>query len=213
MIEGGQLVALARSDLALIAPNYEAMRSAIAICERVDEIADLADKSLALQAYYRQSQDVENEMQASRIRVRAERRLGEILHRMRETGERRGEHNENASRGATRLADLGIPRDRAARALTLAEVPEAEFEAALAEPRVAQPRRIVDEFKGRVPIQKTLNLWGRVRDLGSAIASGEVPPVSDWRENLQPFQLDELRKSIPIIVAYLSRIEKDLNHE
>jgi hypothetical protein len=55
------------------------------------------------------------------------RRLGVILKRMAETGERhdgRNAPNVLASRGATptTLADLGIPRDRASRAMQLADV-------------------------------------------------------------------------------------------
>ena len=73
-------------SLATLAPDYEAMRQANAKCERVDEIAHLADLATAAQAYYRQSLDVENEISVSRIRVRAERRLEEVLKRMTETG-------------------------------------------------------------------------------------------------------------------------------
>lgn len=211
------VVPLRHSELAKVAPNYEAMRNAIAVCEKVDEVADLADKAVAAQAYFRQSKDVENEMGASRIRVRAERRMGELLKRMADSGERAtpGEPvTQQMSRGATSaptLSDMGIPRDRASRAMQLAAVPEDEFEAALAEPRIAQPRRILDERRDTVPITKTLNLWGRVRDLGTAISAGEVPPIEFWRHNLQPFQVNELRRSIPVIVSYLSRIQEELD--
>jgi len=37
-MNGTSIVPLARSDLARVAPNYEAMRNAIAVCERVDEV-------------------------------------------------------------------------------------------------------------------------------------------------------------------------------
>lgn len=94
--------------------------------------------------------------------------------------------------------------------MQLAEVPQEEFDAALAEPRIAQPRRILEERKPVAAITKTLNLWGRVRDLGAAIASGDVPPVEEWRADLQPFQLDELRRSIPLILEYLSHIHSEL---
>jgi hypothetical protein len=98
--------------------------------------------------------------------------------------------------------------------MQLAAVPEEEFEAALAETKVAQPRRILAERQpDAVPIKKTLNLWGRVRDLGTAISAGEVPEIELWRTNLQPFQVDELRRSIPIIMAYLARIQEELNSD
>ncbi|MGH9641365.1 MAG: hypothetical protein ACRD3Q_02965 [Terriglobales bacterium] len=120
------VVALPRTELARVAPNYEAMRMAIAKCEKVDEIANFADQAVAAQAYFRQSQDVDNEMQASRIRVRAERRLGEILKAMAANGERKKQGNEVKSRGATSLKDLGIPKDRASSsAATLCSPPTA----------------------------------------------------------------------------------------
>ena len=42
---------------------------------------------------------------------RAERRVGEILKRMAVSGERKAQGNDVKSRGATSLADLGIPKD------------------------------------------------------------------------------------------------------
>lgn len=50
------------------------------------------------------------------------RRLGELLKRMKESGERRGPGDPDTSRGATSLAGLGIPRDRASRAMQLATI-------------------------------------------------------------------------------------------
>jgi hypothetical protein len=210
-VDMSNLVPLKRSDLARVAPNYEAMRNAIAVCVKVDEIAKLSNQAMAAQAYFRQAQDVENEMQCSRWRVQAERKLGVILKRMADNGERDpGGRGRIESRGATQLKDLGIPKDRASRAMQLADVPQDEFDAALAEPRIAQPRRILEERKPVAAITKTLNLWGRVRDLGAAIASGDVPPVEEWRADLQPFQLDELRRSIPLILEYLNHINGEL---
>lgn len=101
------------------------MRTAIALCSRVDEIANLADKAVAMQAYFRQSQDVENEMECSRTRLRAERKLGELLRRQAENGERagKGDRASNvAPRNISTLSDLGIPRDRASRAMQRAQI-------------------------------------------------------------------------------------------
>lgn len=59
--------------------RYEAMRNAIAVCHSVDEIKDLHDKALALELYTRQARDLDAERKASDIRLRAERRAGELL--------------------------------------------------------------------------------------------------------------------------------------
>jgi hypothetical protein len=199
------------------------MRVAILKCKRVDECAHIGDVAVAAQAYYRVTLDIDNEIIASNIRVRAERRLGELLHKMKARGERHnGRNAPNAlkSRGATpTLADLGIDKHRASRAKQLADVDEDEFELALSGERVAQPRTILRATKKQpvavveppaVPITHTLDLWGRVRDLGALLHDGKLPPLDKWRTNLQPFQLAHLRKYIPPLVDYLSAIYADL---
>ena len=140
---------------------------------------------------------------------------------MAETGERAGREDAKAamSRGATSLSDLGIPRDRASRAMQLADVPQDQFDAALAEPEVAQPRRILREVRAeREPPKprrscrstRRYRCGGRSRELGSEIESGGLPNLEHWRENLQPFQLDHLRRYVPQIIEYLFAIQQEL---
>lgn len=114
------------------------MRAAIAAGERVDEIRPLSDKAMALRAYFAQSRDVDNEVAAMRIRLRAERRLGELIEQEQEAGRlaTKGETKQPGRMSTpTTFAELGIPRDRSARAQELARVPEAQFEAALHQPK------------------------------------------------------------------------------
>ena len=63
--------------------------------------------------------------------------MGELLKQMRESGERTTGAGARELRGAT-LGELGIPRDRASRAMQLADVPEEEFEAARFSARAAR---------------------------------------------------------------------------
>jgi len=58
---------------------YERMCSAIAECVAVDEAKDIRDKALALEAYYRQARNLDAEREAANVRLRAERRVGELL--------------------------------------------------------------------------------------------------------------------------------------
>lgn len=213
------LRALDRARMAAVAPNYEAMRVAIERCTSVDEIRTIADKAVAVQAYYRQSLDVENEMNASRIRLRAERRLGDLLIAMKERGERAAVGRPGKSgRGAPILSDLGIPPDRAKRAVQLARVPSAEFEAALAEDRVAQPRRVIELVRSesrqmreaRERAGRSLDLWGRLRALGASLESGDAPDPADWAASLQPFQRTDLKRYVPLISTFLDRLGREL---
>jgi hypothetical protein len=106
-----------------------AARAALADASRVDEVKELADKAVAIRAYYSQSRDINNEVAAMRIRVRAERRMGELIEREQEAGRiasPNGDVNQHRRVSSvstpSTLSELGIPRDRSARAQELARV-------------------------------------------------------------------------------------------
>ena len=70
------------SDLAI----YDRMCFAIAECHRVDEVKNLRDKAQALELYARQCKNTEAERQAANVRLRAERRTGELLAELADDG-------------------------------------------------------------------------------------------------------------------------------
>lgn len=129
--------------------KYEAACRALAECKSVDEVKTWADKAAAMQAYGRMAKDKTLEVDAAEIRIRAERRLGEMLSAQKaDGGLNRGTvvagNKEGAGQGSPvvvtndhrpKLADAGISKDLSSRAQKLAAVPEAEFEAELAAKR------------------------------------------------------------------------------
>jgi hypothetical protein len=69
------------------------------------------DKAEAVRVYAAQAKDFEMEQWAAEIRLRAERRAGELLAEMKERGERVAGRPEKVSRETT-LSDLGVTRDQ-----------------------------------------------------------------------------------------------------
>ena len=64
--------------------KYDAMCSAIAACSRVDEAKEIRDRARALEVYAKQAQNKEAERTAAEIRIRAERRAGQLLREMKQ---------------------------------------------------------------------------------------------------------------------------------
>lgn len=127
---------------------YDAACQAVAKCARIDEAKDIADKARALKAYARQAHNVELEIQATELRVRAKRRIGEL------SGELETIQGENLPNVPTlgrsgkrkALEAAGISTSEAHRCEQLASIPEAEV----------------------------LALFAKCRDLGKPVSSDEL---------------------------------------
>ena len=119
---------------------YDAMCTAIADCHRIDEVKDLRDKAMALELYAKQAKNFEAERKASQIRLRAERRTGELLKDLpRAAPEQRNTMGSNQHKEVTpndaekptstpspyakALAETGISTQTASRYQALANVP------------------------------------------------------------------------------------------
>jgi N6-adenosine-specific RNA methylase IME4 len=116
--------------------KYIEARRALAACKRVDEAKSIRDKAVAMQVYAAQAKDRELIEHATDIRMRAERRAGELLAEMHAIGARR-KRGQGAGKGRTvqplpKLADLGIDKTQSSRWQKLAALPEQQFEARVA---------------------------------------------------------------------------------
>lgn len=117
--------------------RYEAACRALYEAKSVDEVKDMRDKAAALKAYARQAKNRQLEIDAAEIRMRAERRIGELMEYQRETvGLNQGVRwvgDKPAEDSRPTLAQAGIDKNLADRARKMAAVPEEKFEAALGE--------------------------------------------------------------------------------
>lgn len=113
--------------------RYEAARNALAEAHRIDEVKEIRDKAEAMAAYARQAKDQQLILWATEIKVRAERRAGEMLALAAQSGERqrRGKPHSDGPKPTT-LGDLGISDNQSSRWQSLASMSDEHFETAVA---------------------------------------------------------------------------------
>lgn len=136
--------------------KYDAACRALAEAKAVDEVLEILNVSEAMRAYARQAKDKQLENDAVSIRLRAERRLGEMMRQQKETvglnvgamgaginqyttKELRGTGNPTPLDDRPTLAEAGIDKNLAKRARRAAEKSPEEFEADVEE----QQERII----------------------------------------------------------------------
>lgn len=215
--------------------KYDAMCQAIAECHRVDEVKDLRDKAMALELYARQARNTDAERKASEVRLRAERRTGELLKELARAESSKGgdtganQHGQRpevaASNDATpptsepspyakALADTGMSRQTANRYQALANVPAPVFESALRDPEVKPTTsRLIQQARPSQPKipDDSLWIWGRLRDMERDGYFGKSPETL-MRPMTESMQAD-VRRLVPLVVDFFRHFEEVVSHE
>jgi hypothetical protein len=195
--------------------RYDAMCRAIAEAHAVDEVKDIRDKALALETYARLACDTDNEQRAHEIRIRAERRCGELLKEMDKAKGAQGNPGGQGAKfvrstGATAqktLADLGISKDQSSRWQRLADIPERSFEDAIG--AGASTSAIIAREPVHPVEREALWLWGRLRDFEKGDVSTPVlleRSPADVLKTLPDYMLEDVHSLAPRIAAWLSKI-------
>jgi hypothetical protein len=133
--------------------RYDAMCRAIDEALKVDEAKDVRDYAMAAALYFRQAKNHDAERKAMTIRVRAERKAGELLHAMEKaTGARGNPGGQGApivrspdTTAQKTLADLGVSKQQSSDWQRLADVPKAEFETSLASLEMPSAQGIIGQ--------------------------------------------------------------------
>ncbi len=118
--------------------KYDAARYALQQAVSVDEVKDIRDKAMAMEAYAKQAKDTELIAWANEIKIRAERKTGELL---KEMPKAKGTKNQLIGRGVIggntvvppideekTLEELGITKRQSAQWQKVADIPENKFE-------------------------------------------------------------------------------------
>ncbi|MCH7717171.1 MAG: hypothetical protein IH876_13635, partial [Gemmatimonadetes bacterium] len=124
-----QLPSIANAQLP---EKYEAAKTALAECARIDECKDWADKAHAIASYAKQADDTALLHHVRRIQGRAVRRCGELLKEFDGRGGDRSKRN-GADTSAPTQRDMaeqaGLSKRQQVTAVRVANVPKEEFEA------------------------------------------------------------------------------------
>lgn len=127
------VVAAADDPASAVLVLVEQARAWLVEATHVEDVVDVKAKADAIRAYVVQARlGKEAEQAAIEIRVRAERRQGELL----ASDVKRGRPSKSSS--ASRISELGITENDSAQSQKLAAVDESEFEADVAELRSEQ---------------------------------------------------------------------------
>lgn len=184
--------------------KYEAACRAIAECIAIDEVKSWADKAAAMQAYKRMAGDKTMEINAAEIRIRAERRIGELIAAQKagpglNSGALlRGSEKEPRDE-RPKLADVGIDKKLSSRAQKLAAVPEKEFE------------REVGQWRERVKAEGQ-RVTARLEKAGAReLKKTDVAKNADEAHgDFDPLlELEKAQKEIEALSAQLAAAEAD----
>lgn len=197
--------------------KYDEMCRAISEAYVVDEVKDLRDKAMAIEMYQRQANNTEAERQACEIRLRAERRCGELL-RQREKAKGNQHVNSatsNSAREQKTLSDLNISWDQSSKWQKLADIPEEQFEEALhsdAKPttsgilRGAQSNETTEQ--NVVPVSSdAIWLCGRLRDFERDGLLSKAPAAV--MSTMTVWMRAECERLAPLVAAWLKGIGND----
>jgi hypothetical protein len=195
--------------------RYDAMVLAIKACHSVDEVKEIRDKARAIEVYAAQALNRDAERKAAEIRIRAERKTGELLKATKESGERhsgRGDQKSGSRHPTPILADLGISKDQSSQWQKLAAIPEEKFNEVLANPYVIPSTDGVLEameppFKME-PIRydtDALLAHGRIMNFQEMMQR----PAKELFDLMADYQKREVVAIIPTIVTWLQEMKDE----
>jgi hypothetical protein len=186
------------------------MCTAIAECHQVDEVKDIRDKAMAMEAYARQAMNTDAERKATEIRIRAERKAGQMMREMERNQGARTDltsgHAEPKSQSeyAQAKESANISNTQAKRWQKLADVPDKDFEEALSTPSRPSTTGILKTRPAPPAAKKPMDedalwLWGRLRDFeGRGVFSADPHQLID--ELTDSMRSDVMRAAESMIV-------------
>lgn len=125
--------------------RFEAARQALAEARSIDEVKDVRDKAEALRLYVKQQgESLEMQNDIAEIKLRAERRAGQLIKEMRDNGElmtqRDNQHTRSSANGGSpkkTVGEIGLKYSQVSDWQSIAAMPEETFEQVIVETKTA----------------------------------------------------------------------------
>ncbi|MER8560169.1 hypothetical protein [Mesorhizobium sp. M0578] len=194
--------------------KYDAACRAVSQARTIDEVKEITNRAEAMRAYARQAKNRTLEIDAVEIRVRAERRLGEILIVLRSDGQ----IGQGRGGRPIRLKDIGVDSNISGAAQRLAKLPTDRFEHEMAGWRGNAETSLRLEMplqRYRVPTAKSDHQKAAVR-LGRDRINANDPldrfrsmdgrRIADWRAG----ELERLKQLAERIIACVDTLTASL---
>lgn len=210
--------------------RYAEARAALARCAKIDEVKEWQNRAAALAAYARQARDKHLLVMAVRIKLRAMRRMGELLREYpADDGDRPGRPGRWDRRGrrariSTRAAiaqQTGISADEQKDALRIASLAAAAFEEAVEAVHPPSPRRLLEDMRrplpppdldGRDPDAFQASTYGQGRLEAFAAFTTETPAAIVAAGALA-YEYARIREHAATVTAWLAALAAALPEE
>lgn len=196
--------------MSAVPAKYDAMCRAIDAAYEVDEVKGIHDQAVALEVYARQAKNTEAERRACEIRLRAERKAGQLSAKIdRSKGGRPSKTRAPAARVSKteQLRAAGVTPRQAKDWEKLGAVPDRQFEVALADPiKTPTTKGIISGAKPpkQNPVSTdALWLWGRLRDFNEKMLAKDP---ADVMATLTDQMKNDVHTLAPRVAAWLRRI-------
>lgn len=188
--------------------RYDAMCHAIAAAYEVDEVKDIRDKARAIEVYSRQARNTEAERQACEIRLRAERKAGQLLREREMAKGGRPTETPNKASEVSTLREFGISHKQSSDWQRLAEVPDEDFEVALQAERPTTSGIIAShvEPKSEHMDNRALWVWGRLQDFERQNIL-DIDPHELVGQMFSHMQ-ETTKRLAPMVAAWLEKINE-----
>ena len=181
------LLPISAETLAL--SRYDVACRALAEAKAVDDIVEIVGQANAVHAYARQAKNRQMEIDAAEIRIRVERRLGELMAAQKARvgaakggGDQKSDHRVGKKPGdLPTLGEAGIDKNLAHRARTYAAVPQEKFEKLLTDKRQSENRRVVLPPDVQAEAEATRDIESERDDASPRPVPIAWPPrMTDW---------------------------------